>query len=140
MNEYVVISKLTWTPEVLVGVACFVLCCRSVSNAAWVCRRPRDVKYCWEDNERSGVMTENYEIDLISNTASLGPRPKTNLSVDHFQYRALYWKRYTRRMRSGDKTTIQLDYHPFQSLVFQVNFFTSVLLFLLHFKFSLLLH
>ena len=72
LNEYVVIFKLTWTPEVLVGVACFVLCCRSVWNAVWVCRRPRDVKYCWEDNERSGVTTENYEsTDLISNIARL---------------------------------------------------------------------
>ena len=41
---------------------------------------------------------------------SLGPRPKTNPSMDHFQYCAqgrkctLYWKRYTRWMRSGDKT------------------------------------
>ena len=35
---------------------------------------------------------------------SLSPRPKTNPSVDCFQYRALYWKRYTHWMRSGDET------------------------------------
>ena len=34
-------------------------------------------------------------------TPSLGPRPKTNPSVDHFH---LYWKRYMHRMRSGDET------------------------------------
>ena len=32
-------------------------------------------------------------------------RPKTNPSVDRFQYRMLYWKQYTHRMRCGDKTT-----------------------------------
>ena len=36
--------------------------------------------------------------------SSLGPRPKTNPSADHFQYHALYWKWYTRRMRSGYET------------------------------------
>ena len=35
---------------------------------------------------------------------SLSPRPKTNPSMDHFQYHALYWKRYTCQMRSGDET------------------------------------
>ena len=40
---------------------------------------------------------------------SLGPRPKTNPSVDRFQFsRALYWKRYTHRMRSGDETSMGL--------------------------------
>ena len=34
---------------------------------------------------------------------SLSARPKTNPSVDHFQY-CVYWKWYTRRMRSGDET------------------------------------
>ena len=37
-------------------------------------------------------------------TASLGPRPKTDPSVDRFKYCALCWKQYTRRMRSGDET------------------------------------
>ena len=50
--------------------------------------------------------------NLFREKPSLGPRPKTN--VDRFQYRArgrkgrfscaLYWKRYMRRMRSGDET------------------------------------
>ena len=32
-------------------------------------------------------------------------RPKTNPSVDRFQYHMLYWKQYTHRMRCRDKTT-----------------------------------
>lgn len=27
-----------------------------------------------------------------------------NSTTDHFQYRALYWKGYTHRMKSGDET------------------------------------
>ena len=37
-------------------------------------------------------------------SSGLGPRPKTHPSADCFQYRTLYWKRYMRRMRSGDET------------------------------------
>ena len=44
-------------------------------------------------------------LNAVSPIGSLGPRPKTNPSADHFQYRVLYWKRYTRRIRSGDETT-----------------------------------
>ena len=39
-------------------------------------------------------------------STSLGPRPKTNPSVDRFQYHVLYWKRYTRQMRSGEETRL----------------------------------
>ena len=38
---------------------------------------------------------------LVCHMCSLGPRPKTNPSEGRFQYRMLYWKRYTCRMRSG---------------------------------------
>ena len=47
---------------------------------------------------------------LVQLVPSLGPRPKTNPSVDHFQFsRVLYWKRYTRRMRFGDETRTHHD-------------------------------
>ena len=52
---------------------------------------------------------------------SLSPRPKTNPSVDRFQYHTfshvLYWKRYMRRMRSGDETSpLLLPANPLKNL------------------------
>ena len=56
------------------------------------------------------LLEDTFEIRTacLITESSLGPRPKTNPSADRFQYRALYWKRYMRRMRSGTR----LDWVP----------------------------
>ena len=49
---------------------------------------------------------------------SLGPRPKTNPSVDHFQYRTRGRKfpvcsiKYTHQMRSGEETSSHRESKP----------------------------
>ena len=50
---------------------------------------------------------------------SLGPRLKTNPSTDRFQYRVLYWKWYTRWMRSGDETTYTRSSHEIVCIVYE---------------------
>ena len=71
----------------------------------------QDLKNPWNDNKpvkisRDGQVSVQCDQQISKIATSLGPRPKTNPSVDRFQYhaRALYWKRYTRQMRSGDET------------------------------------
>ena len=71
----------------------------------------QDLKNPWNDNKpvkisRDGQVSVQCDQHLSKIATSLSPRPKTNPSMDYFQYhaRALYWKWYTRRMRSGDES------------------------------------
>ena len=70
---------------------------------------------------------------LVQLVPSLGPRPKTNPSVDRFQFSpVLYWKRYTCRMRCGDETSWCLtEWHKFDDTItfttrLQLNVVTNV--------------